>query len=168
MKTFISYNNYKKVFDKAINKLLEQIDFRGQNLKIQLAGVEKGGVVPLIMLNYFLQSKFPNLKIKRRYLNISFYDEKCVDLSTIREIEDFSCDLTIIIDDLLDKGLTFDTIYSNLKAKNVVYIFLYDKQNYSPECKKILAKLKKQKSVIIGKREMSGNWLCFWYDFQEI
>jgi hypoxanthine phosphoribosyltransferase len=73
-----------------------------------------------------------------------------------------------VVDDLLDSGLTFETIYSNLQLENILYIFYYDKQNYSPNCKKILTKLKKDGKLIIGKKQKPENWLCFWYDFQEL
>ena len=157
MKTYIKTVHVHNAAEMLTEKLKEKIE-PGQRLT--LVGLNRGGIIPLGYMSYFLDCR--NTKL----LDITLYQNEKPKMNVKKEIKETSKNLewinylsendtVIFIDDLIDTGSTFKVIEKALEKVNV-------------NCKIIFATLfGNEDKVISGYRKPDG-WLVFPWDENKI
>jgi len=154
-------NISEKKISKAARKLAQKIEPMVQDKNIYLVGINRGGLIPLGYLSYFLKTR--NTKIidinlypdeKLRKINTNDVNQAINQLQWINYLTDK--DVVIFVDDLIDTGSTFKVIQialNKINHKQVIYSCLFGKKN-------IL-------DIIYGEEKPKG-WLVFPWDKKEL
>jgi len=153
MKVKIKTNDIQCAAKSLVKKLKPMI----QDKNIYLVGINRGGIIPLGYLSYFLNSR------NTRLVDINLYpDEQLREIrksdirSTINQLQWINYltdkDVVIFVDDLFDTGSTFrviDEALERINHKQVIYSCLFGNDNAL--------------GIIYGKKKPEG-WLVFPWD----
>jgi len=128
-----------------------------QDKNIYLVGINRGGIIPLGYLSYFLNTRNTRLVDINLYPDEHLREIKKSDIrSTINQLQWINYltdkDIVIFVDDLFDTGSTFKVIDKSLERinhKHVIYSCLFGRDNTL--------------SIIYGKKKPDG-WLVFPWD----
>jgi len=141
----------------AVKNLAKKLRPLIQDKNIYLVGINRGGIIPLGYLSYFLNTRNTRLIDINLYPNEKLREIKKSDIrSVIDQLQWINYltdnDVVIFVDDLFDTGSTFRVIDKALKRinhKHVIYSCLFGRDNAL--------------GIIYGKKKPDG-WLVFPWD----
>ena len=107
----------KEEIDKRLDELAKEIDKDYDNKEIVIVSVLRGAVFFTVELTLKMRSK-----MRFEFVQISSYGDDTESTGNIQIKKDISSDITgkdvLIIEDIIDSGITMDFLIKHLKAKN--------------------------------------------------